>query len=331
MTTLAWGLAAMILATAGVAVYLPLARRRGWVDAPNHRSSHRRSTPNSGGLAVIPAFLILAAAGTLIGGPSPDALHDQLLALLVAAGLVCVTGAIDDRRHLPAGFRLALFLATSAALVVTVLDPRDAIEWVMAAFLTVGLGWLVNLYNFMDGLDGIAALQCVLVAGMLAAVAHSVGAPATYTVPAAVLGGSFFAFLFFNWPPAKLFMGDAGSLSAGLVLGWLGLVGWHDGWVPAPVWGLLMSPFILDTGWTLLVRLRRGAPLAQAHREHLYQRLARHWRSHQTVLLALLVLHLLWLQPLVLMQLRFPAYAETILLLGLFPQLLLIVRLRRLQ
>jgi Fuc2NAc and GlcNAc transferase len=331
MTTLAWGAAAMILAALAVAAYLRLARRRGWVDAPNHRSSHRRPTPNSGGVAVVPVFIALVAASVALDGPGSAVLRAEVLALLAAAGLICIIGAVDDRRHLPAGPRLTLFLATSTLLVVTVLAPSGVAAWAAAGLLAVGLAWLVNLYNFMDGLDGIAALQCVLVAAMLAAVAHGAAAPPVYTVVAAVLCGSFLAFLLFNWPPAKLFMGDAGSLSAGLVLGWLGLVGWCDGWVPAPVWILLMSPFLLDTGWTLLVRLRRGAPLAQAHREHLYQRLARRWRSHRAVALALLVLHLLWLQPLVLLQLRFPVRAETILLLGLFPQLLLMVRLRRLQ
>ena len=331
MTTLAWGLAAMILAAFAVAAYLPLARRRGWVDAPNHRSSHRRPTPNSGGVAVVPVFVVLVAAASVLTRPESDTLRAETLALLAATGLICVLGAVDDRRHLAAGLRLSLFLGASALLVLAILAPRGAAAWAAAGLLGVGLAWLVNLYNFMDGLDGIAALQCVLVAAMLAAVADGAAAPAVYTGVAAVLGGCFLAFLLFNWPPAKLFMGDAGSLSAGLVLGWLGLVGWRDGWVPAPVWVLLMSPFLIDTAWTLLARLRRGAPLAQAHREHLYQRLARRWRSHRAVALALLALHLLWLQPLVLVQLRFPDHAETVLFLGLFPQLLLMVRLRRLQ
>lgn len=321
----------MIVAAFAVAAYLPLASRRGWVDAPNHRSSHRRPTPNSGGVAVVPVFLVLVAACSALARPEDVALRAEILALLAATGLVCVIGAVDDRRHLPAGLRLILFLTASVATVLIILAPDGVAALIVAGLLGVGLAWLVNLYNFMDGLDGFAALQTVLVAAMVAAVAHAAAAPPVYTVVAAVLSGCFLAFLAFNWPPAKLFMGDAGSLSAGLVLGWLGLVGWREGWVPAPVWVLLMSPFLLDTGWTLLARLRRGAPLTQAHREHLYQRLARRWQSHRAVALALLALHLLWLQPLVLVQLRYPGLAGTILLLGLFPQLLLIVRLARLQ
>ena len=280
---------------------------------------------------MVPVFLVTVAACSAFARPGDIVLRAEILALLAATCLVCVIGAIDDRRHLAAGLRLSLFLTASVATVLAIVAPGGVAAWAVTGLLGVGLAWLVNLYNFMDGLDGFAALQCVLVAAMLAAVGHAAAAPAVYTVVAAVLGGCFLAFLAFNWPPAKLFMGDAGSLSAGLVLGWLGLVGWRDGWVPAPVWLLLMSPFLLDTGWTLLARLRRGAPLAQAHREHLYQRLARRWRSHRAVALALLALHLLWLQPLVLVQLRFPDHAETILFLGLFPQLLLIVRLARLQ
>ena len=126
-------------------------------------------------------------------------------------------------------------------------------------------------------------------------------------------------------------MGDAGSLSAGLLLGWLGLWGWRDDWLEPAAWLILMSPFVVDASWTLAARALRGAVLTEAHREHAYQRLARHWASHRRVAVALLLLHLVWLQPLALLTTLFPRHGVTFLAVGLFPQLLLMASIRRLK
>jgi Fuc2NAc and GlcNAc transferase len=337
---LLWFAASALLASLAVALYLRLARRRGWLDTPNHRSSHEQATPSSGGIAVMLVFLPLAGAQLLlqafgdsipsVGFSAPGA----LAASLFMAALLCVIGAWDDRSFLPAGLRLVLFLGLAMIAAIAWLMPQGS--WSLSVLMQIGgcalaLAWLVNLFNFMDGIDGLAALQCVIVALALAALGAGAGACDGFIVLALTLAGSYLGFLLFNWPPARLFMGDAGSLSAGFLLGLLGLWGWREGWLPAAVWLLLMSPFLIDTTWTLLSRMLRRVPLAQAHREHAYQRLARHWHSHRLVLLALLALHAFWLLPLSWLQLRQPQHAQTILLLGIFPQLFLMVRLRRLK
>ncbi|MEO1080453.1 MAG: glycosyl transferase family 4 [Pseudomonadota bacterium] len=335
MSALVGMIGSALLSALAVAIYLRSARRRGWLDAPNHRSSHEEATPSSGGIAVLGVLVPLAALWLILGTPAGTAgtivpIREPLLSL-AAAALLCLIGAWDDLRPLPAGLRLMVFVGLTLMVVAVWLPPRELADLALVLILGVALAWLVNLYNFMDGIDGLAALQCVLVALAMAWLARRGGANAQYEVFALLIAGSYLGFLLFNRPPARLFMGDAGSLSAGLLLGCLGLWAWREAWVPATAWLLLMSPFLVDTGWTLAARAFRGAPLAEAHREHGYQRLARHWQSHGFVDLALLGLFILWLFPLTLLQQRMPENAVTIFLLGLFPQLLLMVRLRRLQ
>ncbi len=325
-------LGAALLSALAVAFYLRSARRHGWLDAPNHRSSHRQATPSSGGIAVLAVLVPLATLALVVTAPEGESARPVApLLSVVAAALLCAIGAWDDHRPLPARRRLLAFLAITSLLVAFWLPPQTLPDLVVVLILGVALAWLVNLYNFMDGIDGLAALQCVLVALGMAYLARLGGAGMQYQVFALVIAGAYLGFLFFNRPPARLFMGDAGSLSAGLLLGCLGLWAWREAWVSAATWVLLMSPFLVDTAWTLVARALRGAALAEAHREHAYQRLSRHWKSHGAVDLALLALFVFWLFPLALLQQRFPESVVTVFLLGLFPQLLLMVRLRRLQ
>jgi Fuc2NAc and GlcNAc transferase len=322
----------MLLSWLAVRAYLPLARRCNWVDAPNHRSSHRAPTPNSGGVALVPVFLALAGAAVFAVYPDTTGPNDSAAwMLLPGVALLAALGAWDDRRHLSARLRLAALLALSSALCMLWLAPATPLAWVLSLLLAVALAWQVNLFNFMDGTDGLAALQCVVVATAMALQAGHGGASPLFQVLALTLAGCYAGFLVLNRPPARLFMGDAGSLSAGWLLGVFGIWAWLEGWLAWEVWALLMSPFLIDTGWTLAARALRGERVWEAHREHAYQRLARSYGGHGPVLRSLLWLHLLWLQPLALLQLLFPGQALTILALGLFPQLLLMVSLRRLE
>lgn len=332
MTPLLWGGVSFAGAAVTLMLYLPLARRLAWVDAPNHRSSHERATPGSGGVAVIAALLVTLAVALFLEAPATGAPEAQLAWLLAATTALCAMGAWDDRYPLPASLRLCTTLVLCAGLQIVLLAPGTAAAWALALALAVALAWLVNLYNFMDGIDGLAAAQCVLAAVGLALLAGLADvATGRFQMLALCIGGAYLAFLLFNWPPARLFMGDAGSLSAGLLLGWLGLWGWREGWVAPAAWLLLMSPFVIDASWTLIARALRGARITEAHREHLYQRLARHWGSHRRVTVALVLVHLVWLQPLALLAALYPRQSMTFLALGLFPQLLLMASARRLK
>ena len=317
--------AVFLLVAFFTALYLPLGQRLQHLDQPNARSAHRQPTLSSGGVAVIGGLLLVLGAGIFL----------ELLVLgvrerwaLCFIGLFSLVGLVDDRRPLPVALRLSVFLLLSAATAWLYLPGHGVL---VLGIVALALCWLVNLYNFMDGIDGIAALQCALVAAGLAGLGWLGGAPTSFVVVALAAAAAYGAFLCFNWPPARLFMGDAGSLSAGYMLGWLGLWGTVDGYLCALCWCLLMSPFLIDTGVTLALRMGRGERITEAHSTHAYQRLARHFGSHRRVDLGLLLLQLCWLFPLALAhQLEWLA-GTTCIPLALFPQLFLIAKAMRLK
>jgi UDP-N-acetylmuramyl pentapeptide phosphotransferase/UDP-N-acetylglucosamine-1-phosphate transferase len=236
-------------------------------DVPNHRSMHSRPTPRVGGWGIVPvcvvAFLGLAASLWLVA----------LAALALAA-----ISQIDDRRGLPARVRFAAHLAT----VVLVLAVYPAAQpW----WLVTGVGflmlWLINLYNFMDGADGLAGGMTLFGFGAYAIAALAGSHPLLpLALACAAVAGAAFGFLLLNFHPAKLFLGDAGSIPLGFLAGALGYWGWRGAvwplWFPA----IVFAPFIADASVTLLRRLLRGEKFWQAHREHYYQRMVRLGLGH---------------------------------------------------
>ncbi|WP_439102021.1 MraY family glycosyltransferase [Congregibacter sp.] len=322
-----FGLLALLLSLLGTAVYLPLARRWRLLDAPNHRSAHAMVTPSSGGLVIVAAIVTSLLAAQLSGNYAGNRASAVMAGSLIA---ICFLGAWDDRRPLPVALRLPVFLMLSVIAVMVSIDRLSVPMWAWP-LLVLSFAWLLNLTNFMDGIDGLAALQTSLVTSGMAVLGAVSGAERDFLILCVIGTGAYGGFLVFNWPPAKLFMGDAGSLSAGFLMGWLGLWAWQGGVLSPIAWLLLMSPFLLDTGITLVARALRGEHLTQAHNSHCYQRLARHWGSHARVDGALLLLHGFWLLPLALMTVFSAVPQWTLLVLGLFPQLFLIAKLRRIQ
>lgn len=326
MNLLSIGVGTLVLSVLATAVYLPIARRLHFLDAPNHRSAHIAKTPSSGGLAIVFAISLSFLTAYLLGlGFHERAAQCVAFALI----LICFLGAWDDRRALSVYIRLLAFFALSTIVVASSVNVASYPLWI-SALLILAFAWLLNLYNFMDGIDGLAALQAVAVAGGMLVVGLAKGADSDFLLLCATVLGAFAGFLVFNWPPAQLFMGDSGSLSAGLLVGWAGLWAWQEALVSPIVWLLLMSPFLLDTGVTLASRALQGERLTEAHSSHGYQRLARHWGSHRRVDFALLVLQIAWLLPLSLLTVYSTIPEWTLLLLGLFPQLFLIAKMRRL-
>ena len=289
MIAAAAGLAlAALLVWWGIGRLLPLLERRQVVDHPNERSSHKTAKPRGAGLVVlavllpawaIVALLIPAPALGLAAGPG----FWVLLAGAVALGAV---SWLDDLRGLPP---LPRFLAQVAA-VAAVLWFWPAELLVFQGLLPAGLDrlaagvlwlWFVNLYNFMDGIDGITAVEtAALGLGLfLAAVAAgwSWGAALLPLLCAAAMAG----FLPWNWEPSKIFLGDVGSVSLGYLLGWLLLLTAAQGqWAAALI---LPAYYLADATWTLGRRTLRGTRFWQPHREHLYQRAVRGGRSHAAV------------------------------------------------
>ncbi|MES9907148.1 MAG: glycosyltransferase family 4 protein [Candidatus Thiodiazotropha sp.] len=323
------------------------ALRRGLMDRPNNRSSHLVETPRGGGIAFVLVYLALLA-GVMISSLSTDDLDHKLhLTLLLGDGLVVAIGYIDDHRHVSAMVRFTVHLI-AAVIAVTLLRmpaidlwPGLSLEgWWLDALMVTGLVWLLNLYNFMDGIDGIASLQgiAVLCGAALLLMLNHAGSEATawLLILAACLAG----FLVWNWPPAKIFMGDAGSGFIGYALGVFALYTANAYPISLWSWLILLGLFVVDATWTLGVRMAHGEKWYRPHAKHAYQHLARqrqslsidrglsaeHSRSlaHRWVILQGLLINLLWLLPLAWLAAVFPGYGLLLTLIAFVPLVILV-------
>jgi len=271
----------LLTAAAGTRGMVAWAHRRKLLDTPNHRSSHTRPTPRGGGVALAAAFYAGLAALLAAGALEAGTLATLLLGLPIA-----IVGYIDDRVSLSARTRLAVQFACAAALLWSLPAPIPALAVLgyelppalaYAAYL-LGLLWLTNLYNFMDGIDGIAAGQAIAAGLLWAAIL-----PAASAGPALALAAAALGFLLYNFPPARIFMGDAGSGFCGFIIGALVLIQAQASATSPLLWLLPLAPFIADATLTLCVRVLRGQSPSQAHRSHAYQRLARRAGRHLPV------------------------------------------------
>ena len=269
-------------AASAVACAVTLSGLRRWavIDSPNARSSHTRPTLRGGGLGFMAVILVGWTVLWLTGSPSATP-----AAILGAAAIAAVSFA-DDLRSVHLGVRLAVQAAAVALALATF--PSDTP--ILAGFLplpvdriVVALAWLwfINLFNFMDGIDGIAGGEAAIVAFGLVIVAAVYPPLGAVSREAVVVGAAVLGFLLFNWPPARVFMGDVGSAGLGYVLGWLLVVAAARGaLVPAL---LLPLYFVADASTTLLMRAWRRRPLATAHRDHAYQNAVDRGLGHATV------------------------------------------------
>ena len=241
------------------------------LDHPNDRSLHRRPVPRLGGVAMAAGVAVAAA---LIG---------EFPAWLVIALALVLVSVVDDVRSLPVSIRLAGHLAAALALL---LAAPVSLAWPLASLLAIGTAWMTNVYNFMDGSDGIAGGMALIGFGAYAIAAWSGGEYALSLLLASICSAAL-AFLAFNFPPARVFMGDAGSIPLGFAAAAVGILGWRvyalwPWWFPA----LVFSPFAVDATVTLLKRAARREPVWRAHRDHYYQRLVRMGWSHRRTALA---------------------------------------------
>jgi Fuc2NAc and GlcNAc transferase len=278
---LAAGLAAFVTTVSLTPALSAWARRRNFLDVPNQRSSHVLPTPRIGGAAIVVSVLV----GTMVLYLLQDAMRSETMLVLGGAVVIAILGLVDDFRHLSAVLRLGVQILVAAATVITVgtspLRGPSAEDPITAAVSVLWIVWTTNAYNFMDGIDGIAGGQAV-VAGMgWVAVGLLVGTNDIAALGALVAASSS-GFLVFNWHPAGVFMGDAGSGFLGFLLASLPLLAPQN--CPAISVGvLLLWPFLFDTGFTLIRRAIRGQNVLNAHRAHLYQRLVQVGRSHAQV------------------------------------------------
>jgi Fuc2NAc and GlcNAc transferase len=296
-----------------VGVLRMLTVRWGLVDLPNARSSHAKPTARGGGIAIVLVTLLTVAIDFSLHG-IPGSLS---VAWIVGGGLVAGVGFLDDLKGLSAVARagaqlLAAILllnaidipAVSASLGLTTGWP--ALVWVVAGMVIV---WSINLFNFMDGIDGLASAQCIFVvlAGtLLIAMGHEIGSSLLSGV---AMAGASAGFLIWNAPPAKIFMGDVGSgfIGFGLIAGALATSG--HGPVSLWTWLVLNGVFVADATITVLTRFFRGQRIYEAHRSHVYQRLARRWSSHGRVTAAYMSINLIWCLPWAIATIKSPGNA----------------------
>lgn len=228
------------------------------LDHPGHRSLHDTPLPRTGGIAIVVGIFL----GAIL-------LPWDHYGLLIALLPLLVVSFWDDLRGLPAGWRFAAHFLSAALFVALALPDLD---FLLRALLVIAIVWVINLYNFMDGSDGLAGGMTVIgfgFYGLSAWLSHDLSfALLNFSIAAAAC-----AFLIFNFPPARIFMGDVGSIPLGFLAAALGLLGWQRHlwslWLPL----LVFSPFIVDASLTLMKRLIRREKIWLAHREHYYQRL----------------------------------------------------------
>jgi Fuc2NAc and GlcNAc transferase len=226
-------------------------------------------------------------------------------ALLIAglAILLAAIGFIDDRRSIPPRVRLAAQIILAAGMVATLpLDMATLLvpPVIVGAVLVVAAVYWINIFNFMDGIDGLAASQALVMLLGAAFLALASGTPLNapmiwwmFAIAAASLG-----LLVLNWPPASIFMGDAGSTYLGFMLVYLAYATIAAGWLNLAQWLILSALFVTDATITLLRRATRGEPVFEAHRLHAYQHLSRRWQSHRAVTLLAIAVNVVWLLPL---------------------------------
>lgn len=270
------------------------------IDIPNARSSHSLPTPRGGGVAIVLSFLLFLPLLYLNGVLASS----FMWALLGAGSGIALLGFLDDHGHIAARWRLlGHFLAAVWVLVwlggvpsVVIFGKSIELMWFGNVVAALYLIWLLNLYNFMDGIDGIASIEAVCV-GLGGAFLYLYLGKFDAAILPCLLAASVIGFLFWNFPPAKIFMGDAGSGFLGFILATLSL---QAAWIAPELfwsWVILLGVFIVDATVTLLRRLIRREKVYEAHRSHAYQYASRYCQAHKPITIAVGLINICWLFP----------------------------------
>lgn len=275
------------------AMVVPLARslalKKGLLDIPNERSSHKVPTPRTGGIGIVAGAIGGLGLALAFGGNAPSVVEWLSLGVLAAGAAV---GFLDDVFDLPSTVRLLLYLACAAGLVYAgAFVERVALPGLPAiglghavgfAFSVLFVAWYTNLFNFMDGIDGIAGCAAAVTMGALAVVFIQ-GGETFWAALSLACAGACVGFLIYNVPPASVFMGDGGAVFLGLAAGGLSLVAVERGHLALPAAVMLMLPFVFDATFTLFRRMLRRERFWAAHRTHVYQQMCDLRMSHRAV------------------------------------------------
>ncbi|MBY8972585.1 glycosyltransferase family 4 protein [Pseudomonas sp. P867] len=276
------------------------ALQRNVLDIPNSRSSHSVPTPRGGGLAIVLGFLI--SLGLMRSFDLID--NAFFLASFLAGITVAALGFLDDHGHIPARWRLlGHFLSAIWAVYwigglpsVTIFGLHVNLGWIGGALAVLYAVWMLNLYNFMDGIDGLASAEAICACSSAALIYWMLGYEELLWPPI-YLALATAGFFYWNFPKARIFMGDAGSGFLGITLAIISLKAASFSSTLLWVWLILLGVFIVDATFTLMRRLLRGEKVYEAHRSHAYQYASRRFNAHVPVTLCVILINLVWLAP----------------------------------
>ena len=268
-------------------------------DIPNRRSSHNMPIPRGGGMAIVLTYL----SGLVLLSITNELKLSVFFGSFGAGLLVAAVGFMDDHGHVPPKWRLLAHFSgviwalawLGGSLQLSIFDHVVNLGWLGYVATAVTLVWLLNLFNFMDGIDGLAASETMFVAGSGILFA-TLGGQTGLQLVAVVLFGSTLGFLIWNWPPAKIFMGDVGSGFLGITLGIYAYWAMIEGVVSFWAWTIIFGVFLVDATFTLIRRIICRAKWYEAHRSHAYQHAAMRW-GHLRVTIAVSVINVTWLLP----------------------------------
>lgn len=352
MFDLNWAALALLVFVAAVFVTGMVYRhalRNNILDFPNARSSHFSATPLGGGVSIVVVFLSVVVVLFFSGWVDMEA--RIFYTFVAAATTLAALGYLDDRIGLSPWSRLAVHVMVVSFAVFSLGVPTLALAaltihtpWILYPLAIAALLWWINLFNFMDGIDGIAGVQATTIL-LSALIVLSWTDPAFTLMPWLwILLFSVAGFLLWNWPPARIFMGDAASCFLGLIVGLFALQSAMETAMNVWCWFILFSVFLVDATVTLFIRIYRREKIHQAHRQHAYQRLAiclsqvnvgtlsPYWLrayAHRCVDLALLSFNMLYLLPLALLAALYPPWAFALAMLAVAPTLWFSWQIRR--
>ena len=326
------------------------ALNKNLLDIPNERSSHEIPTPRGGGLSVVIVFLI-----TLLGLQQFNIIllaDNALIGLVVSSILVASIGFWDDLHSIPARWRFIVHIIASLIILICILKlpPLNFFGVILDLsifsyiFYTLVLAWLLNLYNFMDGIDGLASSEAISVS-LSTALLLLIQGDTQWSLILTLLSFCVAGFLIWNWPHAKIFMGDACSGFLGFILGSLALMTTLDGMINLWSWFILLAVFITDSSITLGSRMREGEKWYQAHRTHAYQchalqlikkfeqtglekSLARIY-AHKKINYSLILINTFWLLPWAMMASFYPSWGFIAIIFAYSPLIFMVKQLRK--
>lgn len=302
------------------------ALKKNIIDNPNERSSHIVPTPRGGGVAIVISYILAVISAILLDWID---IYTSLV-ILVSGSTIAILGFLDDHGHINALVRLAIHFLVSIGIVIALGGFLDIqifngfkIGFMGNIIAVLFLVWLLNLYNFMDGINGIATIEVVTVSILMGLLYQLSNINDGLLV---LLASCALGFLFWNFPKAKIFMGDAGSGFLGIILGVLGLLALKSSIFLFCAWLICLGVFIVDATFTLIKRVVSGHKLYDAHRSHAYQIASRKYNSHVIVSVSVAVINIFWLFPIAYyIIVSKPIYPEIFVILAYIPLIVLTI------